>query len=301
MANMALGSRPKNEYERKLVGIVRIITGKDTAKLTLQEEGKLFKNGSVDLKVKIADLPKRPRITPEDRIGKDYRIRMNQEGDEVEAITPVRGHFKAKLVDLGPRPEKDSDPMPFEKTFTKGETENSHLEFFAVYEITEGAFKGVQLPAYWMHYKFEEDTENEGFTRFAGNFENKKATRLFQVRDWGLAHGLWNEDLPWDDDTILPTLLDRALDNDVEVEITLDKGYIILVQASENYEEPDDIEEVQAKVHSAGKRNTPEPVLDDVDEDFPVKKVSTNGSKKPSKLVKANKVKQSHEEEEDEL
>jgi hypothetical protein len=131
-------------------------------------------------------------------------------------------------------------------------------------------------------------------TRFAGNFENKKATRLFQVRDWGLAHNLWNEDLPWDDDTILPTLLDRALDNDVEVEITLDKGYIILVQASENYEEPEDvedIEEVQAKVHSAGKRNghKEEPV-DSLDEDFPLKKVA----KPASKLVKANKVKQSH-------
>lgn len=272
--NMALGSRPKEEYQRKLVGIVTIVTGKEMARLTLTEDGKTFSNGTDTLKVLLKDLPKHPRIAPDDKSGKEYRVRMNQDGDEVEAITPVRGHFQAKLVDLGPRPEKDADPAPFEKVFDEGgPKESRHFEFFAVYEITSGAFKGVQLPAYWMHYKFEEDPDNEGMTRFAGNFENKKASRLFQLRDWGNAHHLWEKEIPWDEDegNILPTLLERALENDVEVEVNLAGGYILKeggVLPTDGYNEEqfggaDDV---------------------DVDEAYPPveeKKSKTNGKKAP--------------------
>jgi hypothetical protein len=180
---------------------------------------------------------------------------MNSNGTEIEAITPAIGHFKAHLIDLGPRPDgKDSDPVPFEKTFEKGDTVNSHLEFFAVYEIIEGAFKGVQLPAYYEHYKFEEDYNHPGFTRFAGNFENKKATRLIQVRDWGLVHKLWNDPIPWNDVTILPELLERALDADVEVDLTIKNGYIrelLPVNVNEDDDDTPDFmkepEEVPAK------------------------------------------------------
>lgn len=296
MPNIALGSRPKNDFEKKLVGIVKVVSGKTKAKLTLTEDGKLFKNGTDSITVDLDDLPKRPKIQPDDKTGKEYRVRMNQDGDGVEALTPVRGHHPAKLVDIGPHKEGE-DPYPIEKTFTKGETENSHLEFFAAYEITSGPFKGVQTPGYWLHYKFEEDPENEGYTRFAGNFENKKATRLFQVRDWGNAHGLWEEAIEWDDYSILPVLLERALDNDREVELTFDGGYIKLVQAKDDYEEPEDIEDVQDKIHSAGKK-----VVDEIDKEFPL--VSKNGgkvgttytTKASKKLIKSNKVKQSVED-----
>lgn len=289
MANkMALGSRPQEQYAKKLVGKVLVKTGKNNAKLILQEEdGRTFANGTDTLTVAITDLPKHPKLQLEDKVGKEYRVRMNSDGDEVEALTPVRGHFQAKLVDLGPRPEKDADPLPKEIVFDEGgQNEARHLEFFAVYEITSGVFKSVQLPGYWMHYKFEEDPNNEGFTRFAGNFENRKATRLFQLRDWGLAHKLWEDDIPWDDESILPELLERALDKDVEVEVNLSNGYILReggVMPSDGYNEKafgvdesiDDvdkefpaktIEDVQDKVNFAGK-NGKHPVLP------PVKKI----------------------------
>lgn len=285
---MALGSRPQEQYAKKLVGKVLVITGEKKAKLVLQEEdGRTFANGTDTLTVNLSDLPKVPKIQPNDKTGKEYRVRMNNEGDEVEALTPIRGHFQAKLVDLGPRPEKDADPLPKEKVFDEGgPKEERHLEFFAVYEITTGLFKGVQLPGYWMHYKFEEDPENEGFTRFAGNFQNKKATRLFQLRDWGNVHGLWEEDLPWDDVSILPELLERALDKDVEVEVNLSDGYILReggVMPSDvaGYEE----EPAPSKV----KHPKLEKTSDEIDEEFPPVK-----SKFPKKQVK-----QSHPEDED--
>lgn len=280
---IALGSR-SSEFEKKVVGVVSVITGKTKAKLTMQDSEKKFKNGANSITVDLDSLPKRPKILPDDKSGKEYRVRMSQDGDEVEAFTPVRGHHTAKLVDIGYHKEGEA-PYPKEKP-NWGDSENTHLEFFATYEITSGPFKGVQTPGLFLHYKFEEDPEDRGFTRFAGNFENKKSTRLFQLRDWGQAHGLWEEAIPWDDDegNILPIILERALENDREVELTFDKGYIILVQASENYEEPED--------------------ADDVEEEFPPVKSKANGSKKPapaSKVIKAKKVKQSHEDEDDDL
>lgn len=226
---MPLGSRPKSEeYEKKFVGIVNVITGKQKARLTIQEEGKKFKNGTTILDIPLDDLPETPKLSREDKNPKPFRVRLNVDQDAVEAFTPVRGHFTGKLVDMGPRPEKDADPAPMEKVFHEGQKdEERHLEFFAVYEITDGMFKGVQLPAYWMHYKFEEDPDKPGFTRFAGSFENKKATRLFQLRDWVVVHGLDQEDIPWSDETILPTLLKRALRNKIAVEINIADGYIM--------------------------------------------------------------------------
>lgn len=271
MAKSAWGSRPNN-FEKKLVGIVKIITGKEKAKLVLQEDGNKFKNGTDTITFQIKDLPKRPKLKLDDKQGTEYRIRMNSDGTEVEAIMPVRGQFKAKLKDLGPRPEKNADPVPQVKTFTKGDVENSHLEFFAVYEIQEGHFKGVQLPAYNLHYKFEEDTrpEYEGYTRFAGSFENKKATRLFQLRDWVRTHQLDNALIKWDDETILPSLLERGLENDVEVLVTLDKGYIILVQPQENYEDEFEADDVDTDD-------------EEVEEEFPPIKEEKKPARKPIK------------------
>lgn len=226
-----IGSRPKSEYEKKLVGLVNVVTGKTRAKFTLTEEGKTFASGDRSITVNMDDLPTRPKLKPEVKEPKQYRIRMSSDGSEIESITPAIGHFHAKLIDLGKRDGEDADPVPFEKPNFKG-SEETHLEFWAVYEIVDGAFKGVQLPAYYLHYKFEEDPENPGYTRFAGNFENKKATRLFQLYEWGKVHGCWtstpedDEPIEWDDVTILPELLERALENDRLVDLTIKDGYI---------------------------------------------------------------------------
>lgn len=220
-------------FTSKLVGIVDYKSGDEKVKFTLTEDGKTFNGGSRAIKVDLDDLPKVPKIKPNSE-GK-LRIRMNSDGTEVEALTPVDGVFNAKLIDLGKREDKDSPPTPYVKTWNEGKpNENSYLEFFAVYEITEGKFKGVALPAYKLHYKFEEDVPaNPGFTRFAGSFASKKATRLFQLKDWGVVHGLWEwnghnvegEPIEWDDETILPELLERAEDADKQVRIVIKNGY----------------------------------------------------------------------------
>jgi len=238
----ALGQRPANMYEKKLVGIVEVTVGEKKAKFELvAEDGKAqktFANGKTTLVVPLEDLPAFPKLTSA-HTGKQFRIRMNNEGDEVEALTPVTGHYAAKLIELGPT-KKGEEPTPYEKQDNfPGKEESSHLEFFAVYKIISGAFKGVQMPGYYLHYKFEKD--EDGTTRFAGNFDNKKATRLFQLFDWGKAHGLWDEPIEWEDVTILPVLQERALENDVTVDIIVKDGYIreiLPAQDEEPFEAP---------------------------------------------------------------
>ena len=291
MATNALGQRPK--FEKKLVGIVEYVTGEHVAKFTLTEEGKTFANGTKSLKVNLDELPSAPRLAPNDKTGKQLRIRMSTDGTEVEALTPVTGVFNLKLTGIGPRPEKDADPTPKERVWNEGtEKENRYLEFFAVYQIIDGKFKGVTLPAYNMHYKFEEDSNNPGFTRYAGNFDNKKATRLFQLRDWMQIHGIDSDPIEWDDVTILPTLLERALDNGVQVRGVFKNGYVTeLLPLDEEDVEPflgdivdkpvdeddlDDVTKIEVKEEPKAQKQEPK-VLTTTS-----KKVSKN---KPVKVV----------------
>lgn len=285
--NIALGHKT-NDFAKKLVGIVEIVTGEKKAKLTLVEDGKKFANGETSITVLLSDLPKRPVLKPGMKDAKQYRVRMNPDGDAVEAIQPVRGMHKARLTDLGKRADKDSDPTPYEKVFGEGTPkENRHLEFFCVYEITEGAYRGVQLPAYNLHYKFEEDPQEEGFTRFNGNPDNPKATRLRQLVDWGMVHGnIWSQPIRWPDDgNILPELLERLLDADVEVNVFMDKGYIQSVQP---VDDDGDFEEVS--VEEDDEAAAVDAMLDG-DDDEVVEEVRITPAKKPSGKVKAAPVK----------
>jgi hypothetical protein len=278
---MALGFK-KNDFAKKLVGIVEIVTGDKKAKLTLVEDGKKFANGTDTITVDLASLPKRPVIKPGEKTPRQYRVRMNPDGDGVEAITPVRGYFKARLVDLGKRENKDADPAPYEKVWNEGkDNENRHMEFFAVYEIVEGAYRGVQLPAYQIHYKFEESPDEEGFTRFTGDPNNPKATRLHQLVEWGEYHGsIWSEPIRWPDDgNILPELLERVLDADTVVNLVMDKGYIQSIQPSE-----DDDEDFEAVVVEDEESAAVDEMLDGDDE---VEEVEVKPAKKAEGKVKA--------------
>lgn len=266
----------KESFEKKLVGIVQVVTGEKKAKFTLTEEGKTFKGGLKSIAVSFDDLPDRPRLKPNSK--GEYRIRMSNDGTEVEALTPVVGVFEAELIDLGPRPEKDADPMPREKVFDEGgPKEHRHWEFFAVYKIAEGNFKGVQMPAYNLHYKFEEDSSNPGYAGFTFSLQNKQATRGKQLADWGHIHGVWEvqgvevmgEPIPWNDETILPELLERAL-NQPKARLIVKDGYIREVlpseEAPEFMDESDEVDKL-------------------LDGDEEVKAPKPNG-KKPAKRVK---------------
>lgn len=265
--SIALGF--KKSQPSRLVGLVEIITGTDKAKITMLDENKTFKDGSKSIKLALADLPL--RLKPNNKEPKQFRIRMNPDGTEVESLGPVTGLFDLEFVELGPRPDKDGQPMPEEKIWNEGkDNENSHWEFWASYKITSGQFKGVVAPAYRLHYKFEQDAD--GMTMFAFNPENKKATRGQQLIEWGMLHGnIWGEPITWDDETILDVLEERVLEGNRFVQGLFKDGYLKELLPLEDADqdeidedvddEPDflketeDIEEVQEKVHSAGRKN----------------------------------------------
>lgn len=281
-------------FEKKLVGIVNYRANETRVKFTLTEEGKTFNGGNKSITLNIADLPK-PRVKP-NKEGQ-IRVRMSADGTEVEALTPVIGVFNLQLVDLGPRPDgEESEPTPRVRTWNEGTPkENSYLEFFGVYEITEGAFKGIRVPAYNMHYKFEEDLPaNPGFTRFAGSFSSKRATRLFQLRDWGNLHGVWEvtpdgiegEPIEWDDETILPELLERALQNPFAKGVFKD-GYISELLP---LDEDEDVEPF----------GDDEPDLDNVDEILE-EEVKPTKKSAPAKPAVKKLSKKSKSDEDDEL
>lgn len=224
----------KVEFEKKTVGIVSVVTGDKVAKLTLVD-GKKFKNGQESVKVNLSDLPKAPRLKPNNTTPIELRVRMNDDDTEVEEFGPVRGTHPGKVVGMGYKESEEADPMPKLIVKNKGESdEYSYLQFFVVYEITQGVFKGTHS-AFYMHYKFAQSDEDDTLTGFNFNTESMKATRGQQLLNWGYVHEVWGEPIPWDDDTVLPTLLERVLESDLEVNLVFDKGYIQTVQPMEDY------------------------------------------------------------------
>ena len=278
----AISSRP-DTYQKKTVGIVEATVGETKAKFTMVEDGKTFANGKESFTVLIEDLPAFPALT-QAHSGKQFRIRMNSAGDEVEALTPVTGHFTAKMIDLGKRDSKDADPTPYEKQDNfKGKEESSHLEFFAVYKIVKGAYKGVQMPAYYLHYKFEKD--EDGNTRYAFNTENPKATRGHQLVSWMDVHGLDRTPIEWDDVTILPELLERSEDNDILVELIVKDGYIkeVLPVQDDDFDDAPKAKRSQKElVDELGFEESTDEKVDDV---FPVVEEKKKPAKRPAKKV----------------
>jgi hypothetical protein len=301
-------AKSQEEFKKRWVGIVEVKTGEKVAQFTSvdtykdRDSGKdilkTFDNGTTVLKLNLTDLPKDAKriLKPGMKDARKFRIRLNQDGDELENIGPVSGMFSAHLDYIGPAKE-GQDPAPYEKFFHKGQSdENSHLEFFASYKVTEGLFKGVDLPAYFLHYKFEgipEGEEDEGMTRF-DTVDTPQASQLHRLQDWAEVHGnILDDPIVWPEDgNILTTLQERAMDADREVSVYIEKGYIKSIQAKENYEEVDvDPDEVGTAVED----------LDEVDEAFPVEEVKPVVIKSKVPARKPKKVAEVVEEAEDDL
>lgn len=318
-------SRTQQEFAKKWVGVVKIKSGETKVKFTSldskDDKPKLFPNGTVDMVVKLADLPKiGQRLIKPNMEGKQFRIRLNEDGDEVEEVGPVMGMFKCKLVGLGKKKDEDGTPVPYVKTYNKGQSdENSHLEFFAVYEVQDGPFRSLKLPAFNLHYKFEgipEGEDDEGMTRF-DTVDTANASQLHKLQAWADVHGnILDEPIEWDTDSIedvpndvmdvfaekhdgdfaniLPVLEERALDADRDVNVVIERGYPKLIQAADGYSEEEEVEEKPIK-KSAKSKDLADETKEEFEEKFPPK------SFKAPKATAAKKVKKSKSDEDDEL
>lgn len=212
----------KSESKKRVSGIATIKTGKDKARITFQDDNTQFDNGKNVKTFALDDLPRVPKLNPESE--DDYFVVLNSDGDEVEVISPVEGVFQAQCVDLS-RPNEDDDPAPFEVT-PKKEGWASYLAFLAFFEITNGTFKKIKIP-YFLHYKFSESKEDEGFAAWMGDPENRKATRLHQLIEFCEKLDLVSDAIEWPEDgNILPELLNRILKNKKIVKIVVKNGYI---------------------------------------------------------------------------
>lgn len=153
-------------------------------------------------------------------------LRLDEDGEEVEEVVSIRPvqwmGLKMKCVDF--TRNESEEPAPYEKTATYNGKEVTYQAFTAFMECLDGEFKGVKFP-YWMHYKFEND--GTGMARWAGNIENKKATRLRQCVEFFVMMGAVEEPIEWPDDgNILPELLARIKAAGVVVETAGKEGYI---------------------------------------------------------------------------
>lgn len=294
-------ARTQDTFAKRWTGGVEIKTGDKVAKLTsidtLKTGGvKKFPDGSESIKISLADFPQvSKRVIKPNTDSRKFRVRLNEDGDTVETVTPYSGVFRARATGLGPKTQ-DGEYRLIHKVFNEGtEKENHHDEFLCIYEIVEGVFRGVELPGFYIHYKFEEDPENEGFTRF-NTADTPQAKQLHKLQGWAEVHGnILDEDVRWrsaEDGTILETLEERILENDREVTLVFEKGYIKTVQPVDDYGDEDDesespdIEETQDKVRSAGRKNVPVEVEDD-EPDF--MKEPEVKSKSQARRVKAQK------------
>lgn len=302
-------ARKQQEFAKKWVGNVVVEkTGELKVKLTSIDardgKSKMFPNGELSMVFSLADLPKAAKrlIKPKEKgenkpkspsDGNKFRIRLNEDGDLIETITPNVGVFPAKLIGLGPK-KQDGTYSLIHRVYNEGkENQNEHDEFIAIYEITEGPFRGVELPGYFLHYKFEEcpeGDEDEGLTRF-NTADTPQASQLHKLQAWAEVHGnILEEPIRWPDDgIILETLEERALDADRDVNLVFENGYIKTVQAVVDYgsgdeeesedefdakfsgdEQEEEVVEVPAKTTTAVK-NLAKKVLLGEDEKTPAK------------------------------
>lgn len=252
----ALGAN-KSESKKRTTGLATIKAGDNKVRITFQDEDTVFDNGKNVKTFAYDDLPKTPKFTADSK-DNDYFVVLSPDGDEIESIGPVEGVFTAKCIDLS-RPKEDEDPEPFEVS-PKNEKWDPYQAFLAFFEIQSGPFKKVKIP-YFLHYKFEESKTDAGFAAWKGDPENKKATRLAQIIEFCEKLDVVAEPIEWPEDgNVLPTLLDRILENNKTVKIVVKKGYIDSLMSA--YDEKEETEEEETP-----KVKSKKPVRESSDDD----------------------------------
>lgn len=296
-------TRTASDFPKKWTGVVEFKSGDNRVKLVsvgTDRNGnvKEFKSDVTSLTIDLAGLPKLvKKVIKPNMQGRRIRVRLNEDMDNVETATPVTGVFPAKMSGLAKK--EDGTYTILVKTFNEGtDKENSHLEFIAQYEITDtkSPFYGMELPGYYLPYKFEQDEEEEGMTQFDTK-DTPQASKLHLLQSWGEVQGnVFDDPIAWNPDdsvdnkildvysknhkcefaNILETLETRALEADRPVNLVFENGYIKTVQPLEDWEsdEPEDSD------------GTEEESDDEFDEKFPAKKPAKVEEVKVGKTAK---------------
>lgn len=280
---------PENTYNKKWTGVIEYWSTEKTARITSRvtdkDSGKTvaLPNGQVTMDISLSDLSKpiqrviKPNVDREKP--RKLRVRLNEDGDNVENVGPVTGTFTLKAVGLGPK-NRDGEFKLKHKVYHEGEKNQSeHDEFFCAYVIQDKPYTGMEAPAFWMHYKFREipaGMADEGFTAYNTKL-TPQATQLRKLQNWMAVSGNLDEQpIRWPDDgIILPELEERLLDADILVSGVFENGYLSTVQTIEVYDD-DEVtdEEVDAKFPAPAITNDEEEV-----EEVPAPKKS-GGSRK---------------------
>jgi len=223
-----------NSFEKKIYGVANVHAGKNKIVVTL-----LGKDGTEgdSYNFRFDDLPKVPKIQPETE--DVYNVVLSPDGETVEKIGPVEGHYMARLVDFG-RPEEDADPTPqlIEKQNADGKP-YSYEQFTADFEIVKGKFKGVKI-RHWLRYLFLENPNQPGFAGWKGNPDNPNAKHLPRLVEFCDKCGMVDEDLEWPEDgNVLPELLRRGIKANRTVDLTIKGGFVSDILKAD-YEEEDE-------------------------------------------------------------
>jgi hypothetical protein len=275
MASNALGYN-KVDYKKKVQGLATIKAGKDKVRITFfEKEGATleFDNGEMSKVFTFKELPKFPVIPTNSE--DTYFVKLNNDGDEVESISPADGVYTAQVMDMS-RPEKDADPAPYEIT-PRDPKFPAYLAFNVYWKIIEGDFKGCVLNQFF-HYSggsdkpyFAENAENKGYTNW-GMPVTDKAKWLPLLQDFCLKTDCVGEPIEWPEDgNVLPELLSRILSNKKKIKLFVKDGYV-------------------KELTNSGERQTRIVTDDELDEPTPKSKKTTVSKAKPvaKKSVKKN-------------
>lgn len=247
--------RSNFEYNRS-----SIVIGDDAVLITFLDQGIETTDPVTNVKTTIpmsvrvdkANLPTAPAMPRAGlKIG-ECMVMWNRKEQKVLAIGPYNGVFLAIGRELGPK-GTDGQPVSSVKDAQGKNGPYKKVAFWCGYEITRdndngGLFIGAK-PRYHLTNKF---FDQDGFVGVMGKPES--AIRTKQLFDWGQAHGIFAEDMPWPvSGNPLPAFQMRLQDNPKEVEIRMEKGYIASVRdvssikqsvLAEVAPEPEKVEEV---------------------------------------------------------
>lgn len=176
-------------------------------------------------KVNMEDLPVYPKL-PTKFILDECQVIWDADNQKVLAINPYNGVERAVGIAIGPRPDgDDSEPKAqvVEKEGYKGGKPYTVKNFHEIFKIVDenSVFYG-STPRLFLQDKFVETSD--GMAGYSGTDKSKWTVRLSK---FGQTQGLFDEDITWPKDgNVLPLLEKRIQDNEREVQLVFEGGFI---------------------------------------------------------------------------